>query len=186
MIKYIFPILIASCFLLGSANAASIDYTATNLTDINLGEDLWEYSYSVSDHTFIADTGFTVYFDHTLYNFIDSSPVSPNGEWDVITWNPDSSIPADGAYDAFALVDNASLIDTFTISFVWLGGISGPGSQLFEIYNGITWDILDNGLTEETPSISAVPIPTTFILFGTGLAGILSSARKKTIIKEEK
>lgn len=108
--------------LVGSTNATVVTYTATDLTDANPGEDLWQYSYAVSDHVFVSDSGLTIYFKLGLYDFLHPSPAAPNIDWDVITWNPDNLLLGDGAYDAFALVDNASLADMFTISFVWLGG----------------------------------------------------------------
>lgn len=163
----------------GLANATAISYTATDLADINPGEDLWQYSYSVSDNNFAADTGFTVYFDLGLYDFLDPLPPAPNADWDVLTWNPDSSLPDDGAYDAYAVVSNASLADMFTISFAWLGGGAGPGSQYFEVYDGVTWSILEDGFT--TSGTAPVPEPGTIFLLGTGLAGFFGSCIRKKI-----
>lgn len=177
--KYL-SILVAGLLTLGTsglANATSISYTATDLTDVNAGEDLWEYSYSVIDNTFTADTGFTIYFDLGLYDLRDSSPTSPNADWDILTWNPDPGLQADGAYDAYALVDNASLSDMFTVSFVWLGGVTGPGSQFFEVYDGITWSVLEDGFTSS--GAAPVPEPSTILLFGTGLAGFVGSRIRK-------
>ena len=159
------------------ANATAISYTATNLTDVNHGEDLWQYSYSVSDNTFAVNTGFTIYFDLGLYDFLDPLPTSPNADWDILTWNPDSSIPDDGVYDAYALVDNALLTGVFTVSFVWLGGVNGPGSQFFEIYDGIAWNVLEDGFTSS--GATPVPEPVTILLFGIGLAGLAGSGIKK-------
>ena len=174
--KYL-SIIVAGLLTLGTAvlaNATVINYTATDLTDINTGEDLWQYSYTVSDNAFAADTGFTIYFDLGLYDFLDPVPTAPNGDWDVLTWNPDPLLPGDGAYDAYALFDNASLADMFTVSFVWLGGTSGPGSQFFEVYyDGPTWSVLEDGYT------APVPEPATMLLLGTGLAGFVGAGIRK-------
>ncbi|PIE61837.1 MAG: hypothetical protein CSA29_01155 [Desulfobacterales bacterium] len=164
----------------GLANATAISYTATDLADINSGEDLWQYTYSVSDNTFAADTGFTIYFDLGLYDFLDPLTTAPNTDWDVLTWNPDSSLPDDGAYDAYALVDNASLADMFTVSFAWLGGGAGPISQYFEVYDGLTWSVLEDGFTSSGVA-APVPEPATMFLFGTGLVGLVGAGiRKRT------
>jgi hypothetical protein len=179
MKKECLSILAASLITFGSAgltNATIINYTATDLTDTGTG-DLWEYSYTVSDNTFASDTGFTIYFDVGLYDFLDPAPDAPNQDWDVLTLNPDSLLPDEGAYDAYALTSSASLADAFTVSFEWLGGGTGPGSQSFHIYDGLTWDILQSG--ETVPNPAPVPEPSAMILIGTGLVGILGSRFRK-------
>jgi len=158
------------------SSATTISYEATDLTDTTTGEDLWQYSYTVGDNTFAADTGFTIYFDLGLYDLLDPSPAAPNGDWDVITWNPDSSLMDDGAYDAYALSNNASLADMFTVSFVLTGGSSAPGPQFFEVYDGFTWSILEEGNTAS--AAAPVPEPATILLVGSGLIG-LAGLRKK-------
>lgn len=152
-------------------NATTISYSATDLTDVTEGKDLWEYSYHVTGHAFAADTGFTIYFDLGLHDRLNASPSAPNTDWDVIAWDPDPLLPDDGAYDAYALVDNASLTGMFSISFVWLGGGTGPGSQFFEVYDGFTWSVLDSGNTTLAGSATPSPVPLspTLWLFGSAL-----------------
>ena len=50
-----------------AADATTIHFQATDLTDTGLG-DLWRYDYFVSDHTFNADDGFAVYFGPAFYS----------------------------------------------------------------------------------------------------------------------
>lgn len=167
--------------LAGLSNATEISSSATDLTDINIGEDLWEYSFIVSDNSFDADTGFTIYFDLGLYALLDPFPVAPNSGWDIITWDPDPSIPDDGAYDAYALIDNASLDDAFVLSFAWLGGIDGPGSQTqyFEVYDAMTWTVIEVNNTSPAP----VPEPSTLFLFGVGFFGFIGRSYMKRFKK---
>ena len=181
--KYLYVIL-AGLLIFGTAglaNATAISYIVADLTDVNPGEDLWQYSYTVSDHIFAADTGFTIYFDLGLYDLLDPVPTAPNADWDILTWNPDSSLPDDGAYDAYALADNASLADIFNVSFVWLGGSSVPGSQFFEVYDGLTWSVLEDAST--ATGAAPVPEPATILLFGTGLAGFIGTGIRKKFKK---
>jgi hypothetical protein len=130
LLKVLAPFFILVFLPLGAAHAISILYEATDLADTTPGDDLWMYSYYVSD--FDIDYGFTVFFELGLYDLLDPFPPPPNSDWDPITWDPDLSIPDDGAYDALSLVDNASLADPFTVSFVWLGS-GTPGAQPFEV-----------------------------------------------------
>jgi len=162
---------IAFLFLLGSQSAHSviITYEAQDLTDTTVGEDLWQYTYNVSDHSFTADTGFSIYFDYNLYSDLQDPTPFVNGDWDILTFQPDNLLPDDGIYDAYALADSASLADPFTVSFLWLGG-NTPTSQSFELYDS-SFNVIESGFTNSI--ITSVPEPSSFLLIGLGLLGIL-------------
>jgi len=176
MKRFIFLMFVICSFAIltlpvGNAHATSIIYEAVDLANTTPGEDLWQYNYSVSDYTFNADYGFTIYFDYNLYGDLEDSPTSPNSDWDVLTWDPDTVLPDDGVYDALASVNGASLADLFKVDFIWLGQ-GNPGSQPFEVYDN-TWNVIESGNT------APIPEPGTILLVGSGLLGLVGLKRKQ-------
>jgi hypothetical protein len=145
--------------------AATITFLATDLEDVNVGEDLWQYSYIVSEHDFLQGYGFAIYFDPDIYANLQDPIPAVNDDWDVMSFQPDPNIPSDGWYDGLALVDHASLEDPFSINFVWLGD-GNPGAQIFEIFDP-NWEINETGTT------SPVPVPSAVVLLMTGLFAVV-------------
>lgn len=156
----------------GLANASNaISYTATDLADVNGGEDLWQYTYTVSGDSFAQGTGFTIEFENSLFVLSAAQQTAPNNDWDVWTYassyNPDIFV-----YDAFAMKDNASLVDQFSVAFVWTGGTEGPGVQFFKVYDE-NYTVQQNGMT------APVPVPGTVLLLGSALAALGAVGRRK-------
>ena len=159
----------------GSAQATVIYYTAIDLVDSDASQDLWQYSYVVSENVFLNGTGFIINFDLGLYSNLEDTPPYVNGDWNPIGIQPDASIPDHGLYDAMALIENPSLSDSFTISYVWLGQ-GTPGAQEFSVY-GADFNPTEFGVTAQA-STAPVPEPATLFLLGSGLAGLVGMRRK--------
>lgn len=156
----------------GLANAATtIMYAAVDLADTTVGEDLWRYTYTVSGDSFATGTGFAIQFEETDYT-LSGALVAPNPDWDVQTYGSPYN-PGSYVYDAYALVNNASLADRFVVDFVWTGGSQGPGSQYFVVYDSLTGTLLGDGCT------SPVPVPAAAWLLGSGLVAV-AGLRKKS------
>jgi hypothetical protein len=157
------PVLATVLFLLllvtpRTVQATLIIFEATDLADVSAGEDLWRYIYQVSGFSFAANEAFEILFDRTLYTKLKDPPPAVAG-WDILSIQPDPSLPDDGRYSALALSANPSLAGPFSISFVWLGGGGiSPGSQPFEINQfdnaGNIISTLETGVTR-----NASPVP---------------------------
>jgi hypothetical protein len=167
-----------------SASATVIEFQATDLTDLVSGDDLWMYRYFVSDFVFAADQGFSISFDTALYRNLQDPPPSVGADWDLLAIQPDLALPSAGLYDALALVDGASLAQSFTLSFTWLGVAgSEPGSQAFTVNQfdaagNIILPFLEVGQTIPFGQTSLVPEPSTLLLVGSGLALALRRRRR--------
>lgn len=166
-----FSLLFSALILPLPAAALTIDVTTTDL-----GTGVWRYSYQLNSATFNEYEGFTIYFDDSLYG-----PLShPTGstDWDILTFDPDSNIPADGFFDALALVRNASLLDPFTVDFVWLGSGTPPGTQPVEAY--VCLDPFNCDDISPHPTIppgstggtGAAPLPSSLTLLVAGLISL--------------
>ncbi len=155
----------------GPAEAAAIYFEVTDLPDVNPGEDLWRYSYSVdpAGTAFSAGvTGFAVAFDEGLYTAL--SAFSASFDWDILVLQPDLGIPDPGLYDGLALVNSPDTGTPFEVDFVWLGS-GTPGSQPFEIYE-LEIPIYGTPVTIETGVTLPVPEPALAALALAGLLGL--------------
>jgi hypothetical protein len=176
MKKQYLSLAVAAMLTLGAAGLANasnaISYSAFNLSDVNMGEDLWRYTYTVTGDSFADGTGFAIDFEKSLFVLPEGQQTAPNSDWDV--WTSTSSYdPEIAVYDAYALFDNASLADSFSVDFVWTGEAAGPGAQYFVVYDRNNGAVLQNGTT------SPVPVPAAVWLLGSGLATLAGSRLRK-------
>lgn len=160
-------------------NAATIHYQATDLVDTTAGEDLWQYTYTLSEHSFSVDTGFSIFFDPALYSNLQSPAPVVNSDWDILVYQPAPLFAANGVYDAFSLIDNPSILDSFSLSFVWQG-LDSPESQDYAFYDA-SFNITATGITLAEPSAS-IPAPPALWLLTIGLFGLLKS-RKSSLMR---
>jgi hypothetical protein len=159
-----------SLLFLNGSLATTIEFEA-----VDLQNNLWQYNYFVSGRTFSADQDFTIFFDYHRYGQLQSPPPAINSDWSVIVLQPDLKLPDNGAYDALALVDGASLADPFRVGFLFLGP-GTPGSQPFTIDQfdaaGNLLQVLETGNTIPRQQ-SPVPEPSSLLLCLVGLRALL-------------
>jgi len=158
----------------GPAAALRIAYTATDLPDGG-PEDLWQYDYFVSEGSFATGFGFSILFPVGGGDALVPVATGADAEWDVIALQPDPLLPADGVFDAQALVDGATLAFPFSVRFHWSGS-GAPGAQGFLVY--------DPGFaTIETGETVPVPEPVTVLLLALGLSGLAGRRRDRRSLR---
>jgi hypothetical protein len=112
----------------------AIVYEATDLQDITLGEDLWNYTSSVSGFDFSAQQGFSVFFGASSYKNLQELRPMLSLSRDVLAVQADVFLQDPGFFDRQALIDSASLATMFQVSFVWMGPRS-PAAQPYVSYD---------------------------------------------------
>lgn len=148
------------CSVSSAATSIVIVYEASDLPDLVVGEDLWQYAYTVSG-SFAQGFGFEILFDAQKVASLEASPAAPNLDWFVSTVQPLAGVPSDGIYAVQSLVPGASLVSPFQVSFVW-NGLGPPGAQTFNVLDD-TFGLVESGIT------AAIPEPHVYGLMGAGL-----------------
>lgn len=132
-----------------SSYAITIDYQLQNI-----GGNRYQYVYTVTnDGSLGAGVSvqlFDVLFDTALYNENTLSITTPaplSNDWDELILLP---VPGDPtAYDAFSATVGIPVGQNatgFTVQFDWLGA-GTPSTQPFEIYDPVTFALLEAGTT---------------------------------------
>jgi hypothetical protein len=163
-------LLCTSLFAVGRASAAVITYELTPEAG-----NRWTYQYTVSAAASDpAIEEFTIFFDPALYaNLL--RVLAPSG-WDALVIEPDPGLPADGFFDALALVAGiapGSSLGGFAVSFDFLGN-GRPGVQGFDIVDPVTFGTISSGITELERAID-LPEPGTAWLLAVPLLLLLRS-----------
>lgn len=175
-------IILAGSFLLitgltAPAQAVSIQYDV-----VALGGNQYRYDYSVTNDGSLGSGAavqlFDIFFDPASYlesSLMIATPVPLGQDWDQLILASAPGVPA--AYDALALaggIADGTTVAGFAVEFSWIGqGL--PGAQPFEIYDPVTFALLEQGI-----STSPVPVPGALWLFVSGLGALAGFRRAKT------
>lgn len=146
-----------------SANASVFSYQLEDL-----GANNYRYIYTIENNGTLPNGAgielFDILFDPSLYD--ESSLTVSSLEPILSNWSElflASAPETPAAYDVLANIEGITAGNTvfgFSVDFVWLGnGI--PGNQAYEIYDSLTFDLLESGNTQ--PAI--VPLPSSVICF---------------------
>jgi hypothetical protein len=129
----------------------------------DLGASRYRYTYTVTHDGSLADPlrGFNVLFDPALFDeaslTITTLPPLAD-EWDQLLLASGLLVPA--AFDALALgsgIPAGAFVSGFGVEFLWLGA-GVPGSQPFEIFDPISFEVLGSGTTVLVPEPGTVAL----------------------------
>jgi hypothetical protein len=166
----------AALLMAVESQAATIQFTASDLADTTSGEDLWQYAYTVTG-TFAAFTGFEILFDPTQFGALQE-PGSGVPGWLTTVIQPDPGLPAEGLLTAAVDAPDPSVSPAgpFLLNVVWLGN-GAPGTQAFHEFD----DAFNVTFSGTTTGASAVPLPAAGLLLGTGLVSLWRAARRRSV-----
>lgn len=155
------------------AQATLITFDVTNIAG-----NIFEYTYTVQNGTFGVDIEeFTIYFDVNLFQNLSFAAASAG--WDPLVVQPDAVLADDGFYDALALAVGIAPGDTlggFSVRADFLGA-GTPGAQPFEIFDPLTFALVDSGTTVRADAV-AVAEPASMWIFALGFLAIAGAARR--------
>lgn len=155
------------------AQAIPIDYEL-----VDLGNNRYQYNYTINNETTLGLDGFSIFFDPALYTNLLIENASAN--WDTLIYEPDSSFGLEGALESIAIGTPLAPGDNlpgFSVSFDWLGG-NVFGGQNFEFFDSVTFDSVLIGSTAILNNSGTVPVPTTLALLFLGW-GALHRSRQR-------
>lgn len=166
---------------LSVAGPVTIDYDLTALG----APGRYEYRYTITNVSLVAPLSwFSVDFDTALYDESSLLITSAGlGDWSEQILGSVLANPAQ--YDAFKGVGAGLAIgDTetgFTVEFTWLGA-GTPGSQAFTVYDPVTFNVLDTGVTTAVgvpppPPPPGLPEPSSVALVLLALCGAATARR---------
>lgn len=150
-------------------------------TDIfYISDDIWEYHYTIENDSALTIEQFALYFPSDIYQ--DLIDISTLPDWDILLFQPGALFPEDdGIFDALVFgqgIAPGAILSGFAVRFTFIGS-DDFGAQLFEVYDPISFDILDSGQTPAIAAPAQVPTPAGWSLLLLGLGLIMLTTKRR-------
>ena len=126
---------LVAAVLSAPAEAVTVKYTATDLTDVVVGQDRWSINYLVSG-SFVGFGGLNVTYPYSNFANLMATASPDPLVWTVNVTQPDAGVFADGLVSLSPSTDITVADLPFSVEFNWLG-TGSPGSQAFEIFDDL-------------------------------------------------
>ena len=174
-------VLVVTVCAIQTADAAIIEYTATNI-----GVDRWQYDYTIYNDSQIDIVAFEIdfsfnggpYSDLELLTWYSGRgwgaelwPEIIIGDKEVSPWQ----LSGAADYEQPQPLLPGEKLEGYVVAFNW-SGQGDPGSQMFHLW-GSDWTEFDTGWTS---AVSPIPEPGTLVLLGTGVVGLAAYYRRRT------
>jgi hypothetical protein len=141
--------------------AAKLSAVVIEFKVIDLGQNLFQYRYSVSGIAFKADQELDIRFNPALFGTLSNGVAGNN--FNLLLLEPNNPPGAFGDYRALALANNPSAAGSFSVDFTFLG-TGAPGSQAFLINeytaSGLFISTIDSGVTTPLEQVGTPEPPT--------------------------
>ena len=151
--------LLSACALVILANLAwGSSVTEISYSITSLGGASWQYNYNVSNISLSQPIKeVTISFDADSCRNLAVVAPTPAG-WDAVIWQPEPFLHDAGGYDALTSgggILGGQSVSGFMVRFDWLGA-GAPGSQLYNIVNPVTFEMIDSGTTVPEPATLSI------------------------------
>lgn len=163
-------ILVLSTALLTAAFSAGARAATVSYSVSALGGQAYRYDYTITNDaslvTGLALSGIDIYFAPDLYDSASLEILSYPAlttDWDQLILQPGIGVPA--AFDAVANgtgIEPGESLGGFAVKFAWLGN-GVPGNQPFEIFDPLSFEVTQSGVT------NPVPLPPAILLLTSGI-----------------
>lgn len=168
----------AALLSLASGMAQAVDVRGDFINSVG---NSWTAQFTVTNDGSLPEvSNFTIFFDWLFASNLQLL-ASPSA-WDTIVIQPDAGLTSSGFMDALVLDPANALLPGqtakgFSVSFDWNSAMGAPRSFDFTV-NDADFNVLASGRT--VPAVAAVPEPSTYLLFGLGLATMGAFARRRS------